>query len=162
MVLSASWLQSKNTLHKPVGFIAETSTSRHPNDLYKNGIQRSSFIPAIELLKTRFDVTDLDSGTGRYTAVFRKFGLKQLIFQIIDGYPAHCQRSITTLSHPKTTLKSIRYSNPLRMQIPATLPSRTESWPSGDGRSLSRIVQTPSPNSTSKTYADNHSALLII
>ncbi|KAG6875433.1 hypothetical protein C0992_003839 [Termitomyces sp. T32_za158] len=29
----------------------------------KNGIQRSSFMPAIELLKTRFEVTDLDSGT---------------------------------------------------------------------------------------------------
>lgn len=38
--------------------------SRHPDDLYKNGIQRSSFIPAIELLKSRFEVTDLDSGTG--------------------------------------------------------------------------------------------------
>jgi protein AFG1 len=32
--------------------------------LYKNGIQRTSFVPAIELLKTQFDVTDLDSGTG--------------------------------------------------------------------------------------------------
>jgi protein AFG1 len=39
--------------------------SRHPDDLYKNGIQRSSFVPAIELLKTRFEVTDLDSGTGK-------------------------------------------------------------------------------------------------
>ncbi|KAF9077018.1 ATPase [Rhodocollybia butyracea] len=40
-----------------------SSQSRHPDDLYKNGIQRSSFIPAIELLKERFAVTDLDSGT---------------------------------------------------------------------------------------------------
>jgi len=39
------------------------TSNRHPDDLYKNGIQRSSFIPAIELLKSRFDVTDLDSGT---------------------------------------------------------------------------------------------------
>ena len=39
-------------------------SSRHPDDLYKNGIQRSSFIPCIELLKERFEVTDLDSGTG--------------------------------------------------------------------------------------------------
>ena len=39
------------------------NNSRHPDDLYKNGIQRSSFIPAIDLLKSRFDVTDLDSGT---------------------------------------------------------------------------------------------------
>ena len=40
--------------------------SRHPDDLYKNGIQRSSFVPCIELLKEKFDVTDLDSGTGGY------------------------------------------------------------------------------------------------
>ena len=39
-------------------------SSRHPDDLYKNGIQRTSFLPAIDLLKTQFDVTDLDSGTG--------------------------------------------------------------------------------------------------
>lgn len=38
--------------------------SRHPDDLYKNGIQRSSFVPCIHLLKERFEVTDLDSGTG--------------------------------------------------------------------------------------------------
>jgi protein AFG1 len=31
--------------------------------LYKNGIQRSSFIPAIDLIMNRFTVTDLDSGT---------------------------------------------------------------------------------------------------
>ena len=32
--------------------------------MYKNGIQRTSFLPAVDLLKTQFDVTDLDSGTG--------------------------------------------------------------------------------------------------
>jgi protein AFG1 len=37
--------------------------SRHPDDLYKNGIQRSSFVPCIELLKDQLDITDLDSGT---------------------------------------------------------------------------------------------------
>jgi protein AFG1 len=40
-----------------------TSFSRHPDDLYKNGIQRESFVPCIELLKEKMDVTDLDSGT---------------------------------------------------------------------------------------------------
>ncbi len=39
-------------------------SSRHPDQLYKNGIQRASFLPAIDLLKSQFDVTDLDSGTG--------------------------------------------------------------------------------------------------
>ena len=37
--------------------------SRHPDDLYKNGIQRESFLPCISLLKSQFDVTDLNSHT---------------------------------------------------------------------------------------------------
>lgn len=45
------------------GVVMVITSNRHPDDLYKNGIQRSSFIPAIELLKSRFQVTDLDSGT---------------------------------------------------------------------------------------------------
>jgi protein AFG1 len=38
--------------------------------LYKNGIQRTSFLPAIDLLKAQFDVTDLDSGTGPSSIIF--------------------------------------------------------------------------------------------
>ncbi|KAG6885600.1 hypothetical protein C0993_012347 [Termitomyces sp. T159_Od127] len=45
------------------GVVCVMTSNRHPDDLYKNGIQRSSFIPAIELLKSRLEVTDLDSGT---------------------------------------------------------------------------------------------------
>ncbi|RDB20064.1 Lactation elevated protein 1 [Hypsizygus marmoreus] len=45
------------------GVVCVMTSNRHPDDLYKNGIQRSSFIPAIELLKSQFEVTDLDSGT---------------------------------------------------------------------------------------------------
>ncbi|KAI0258600.1 AFG1-like ATPase-domain-containing protein [Gloeopeniophorella convolvens] len=39
------------------------TSNRHPDELYKNGIQRASFLPAIDLLKSHFAVTDLDSGT---------------------------------------------------------------------------------------------------
>jgi len=46
-----------------LGVVSVITSNRHPDELYKNGIQRSSFVPCIELLKTRFDVTDLDSGT---------------------------------------------------------------------------------------------------
>ncbi|KAG6331473.1 hypothetical protein ID866_7615 [Astraeus odoratus] len=45
------------------GVVMVITSNRHPDELYKNGIQRSSFIPAIELLKSHFQVTNLDSGT---------------------------------------------------------------------------------------------------
>ncbi|CAI6337676.1 unnamed protein product [Periconia digitata] len=45
------------------GTVIVTTSNRHPDDLYKNGIQRESFIPAINLLKTRLSVLNLDSQT---------------------------------------------------------------------------------------------------
>ncbi|KAK0562172.1 ATPase [Tilletia horrida] len=51
----------KTMMHYGVVFVM--TSNRHPDDLYKNGIQRSSFIPCIELLKTQLRVTDLNSGT---------------------------------------------------------------------------------------------------
>ena len=45
------------------GVVLVTTSNRHPNDLYKNGIQRESFIPCINLLKTSLRVLNLDSST---------------------------------------------------------------------------------------------------
>ncbi|KAI0252070.1 ATPase [Lactifluus subvellereus] len=45
------------------GVVCVFTSNRHPDELYKNGIQRASFLPAIDLLKTQLNVTDLDSDT---------------------------------------------------------------------------------------------------
>ncbi|KAJ1931990.1 ATPase, partial [Kickxella alabastrina] len=45
------------------GVIIVTTSNRHPDELYKNGIQRESFLPCIALLKERCEVVSLDSGT---------------------------------------------------------------------------------------------------
>ncbi|PWY64074.1 putative mitochondrial ATPase [Aspergillus heteromorphus CBS 117.55] len=45
------------------GVVLVTTSNRHPNDLYKNGIQRESFIPCINLLQTALAVINLNSPT---------------------------------------------------------------------------------------------------
>ncbi|KAI9226969.1 MAG: ATPase [Piptocephalis tieghemiana] len=44
------------------GIIMVATSNRHPDTLYENGIQRSSFLPCIRALKEHCRVLDLDSG----------------------------------------------------------------------------------------------------
>ncbi|GES85795.1 AFG1-like ATPase [Rhizophagus clarus] len=44
------------------GVVIITTSNRHPDDLYKNGIQRKSFVPCIELIKQKCQIQTLDSG----------------------------------------------------------------------------------------------------
>ena len=88
-------------------------SSRHPDDLYKNGIQRESFIPAIELLKHRFVVTDLNSGTGELldgVADVRVF-LTQTC-QIIERCPVRYPKCTTAQSRQKIVSSSTNFSMP--------------------------------------------------
>ena len=45
------------------GVIIVTTSNRHPDELYKSGLNRSLFLPFIELIKQRLNVISLDSET---------------------------------------------------------------------------------------------------
>jgi cell division protein ZapE len=45
------------------GVVFCMTSNYHPDQLYPNGLQRSRFLPAVELIKARLDVLEVDNGT---------------------------------------------------------------------------------------------------
>lgn len=43
------------------GVVVVTTSNRHPDDLYKHGLQRERFVPFIALIKEKLDLLELDS-----------------------------------------------------------------------------------------------------
>ena len=70
------------------GIILVTSSNEHPDQLYRDGLQRSRFIPAIELLKQNTHIVHVDTGVDyrlRYldTAEIYCFPLDQHADQVL-------------------------------------------------------------------------------
>jgi cell division protein ZapE len=59
------------TLEK--GVVYCMTSNYHPDELYKGGLKREDFLPAIELIKSRLDVIDVDGGVD-----YRKRALQQV------------------------------------------------------------------------------------
>jgi cell division protein ZapE len=45
------------------GVVLVTTSNQHPDALYRDGLQRSQFVPAIELIKRNLEIINVDSGT---------------------------------------------------------------------------------------------------
>lgn len=147
------WRLSKNRRYSAVElYSAEGSISRPPDELYKNGIQRSSFIPCIELLKTKFDVINLDSETGKSHSSRKDCSILTLAIQITAEYPGLSPTFTSTHSPEKMLTKWIRSLQLLRLGMGSRFLI-TDIWRSGAGLYTSRRVPATLRSSTSISSA---------
>jgi len=58
------------------------TSNYHPDRLYASGLQRKRFLPAIELLKTKLDVVEVDSGTD-----YRRLKMEKVQVYHLDEAP---------------------------------------------------------------------------
>jgi cell division protein ZapE len=69
----------EQSLNRGVEFVM--TSNYHPDRLYENGLQRERFLPAIELLKDRLDVVEVDGGTD-----YRRLKMEKLkVYHVGDG-----------------------------------------------------------------------------
>lgn len=67
------------------GVIVVATSNRAPDDLYKNGLQRSNFVPFIGVLKSHCNIVTLDSGVDYRTAALQGEGMHYFVKSQVDA-----------------------------------------------------------------------------
>ena len=69
----------ENVMDRGVAFVM--TSNYHPDQLYPGGLQRERFLPAIEFIKSRLDVVEVDSGTD-----YRRLKMEQVqVYQLEEA-----------------------------------------------------------------------------
>jgi cell division protein ZapE len=74
------------------GLTLVTTANTHPDDLYRNGLQRGNFLPAIDLLKRHTRVFELDGGNDYRLRALTRNGV---FFVVEDAGPEETERRLT-------------------------------------------------------------------
>ncbi len=94
-----------------------TTSNAHPDDLYKNGLQRSRFLPAIALIKRHMDIIELSSQVDYRLRYLGKAELyhypldnaaRQMLLQNFENIAPNTGRSDSTIEIENRKIQTIR------------------------------------------------------
>jgi len=76
------------------GVVLVTTSNQHPDELYPHGLQRSQFLPAIELLKKSLDVINVDQGVDYRLRELESAG----VYHMGEGAEERLDKAFTKIS----------------------------------------------------------------
>jgi cell division protein ZapE len=77
------------------GVVLVTTSNQHPDELYPHGLQRSQFLPAIDLLKKNLEVINVDQGIDYRLRELESAG----VYHIGDGAEERLEKAFNKISH---------------------------------------------------------------